>query len=89
MQIPFEHVTPGYDNYMDNSILVQIFINLPPRSTSPLNQHILYRAPVVRMHLLLQFLLGQPLEVRQTQLVILQIRLTTHYSRLHEKSLLA
>ena len=68
---------------------LQVVISPPCRLDSPFNQHILHRIPIGTMHLLVQFFLGQPFEISQPELVILQVRLATHYPRFHEESLLS
>jgi hypothetical protein len=58
-------------------------------STSSLCQHVLDLAPVAAVHFFLQFLLVQPLEVLETELICLEVYLASHDTRLQEEGLCA
>lgn len=54
---------------------------------SPLSKHVLNAVPIASSNLLLQLLLGEPLEILMAQLILLEIDLACHYPRLQEERL--
>jgi hypothetical protein len=59
------------------------------RITSPLHQHIPYRAPVLRGDKRLNLSLSQPLELLVAENTLANISLASHDARLHEEDFLA
>lgn len=70
-----------------DSFNMQRYVTIRVRVSSPLRQHILDGAPVATFDFFLQLFFGEPLEVLETELVLFQVNLASHYTRLHKESL--